>query len=37
MKKRILITGLAFCVLLLAVGGWTVQGIRWTLGGTAAA
>jgi hypothetical protein len=35
MKKRLLITGLALCVLLLAVGGWTVRGIRWTLGGGA--
>jgi hypothetical protein len=32
MKKRILLTVLAFCVLLLAVCGWTVQGIRWTFG-----
>jgi hypothetical protein len=32
MKKRILITVLAFCVLLLAVFGWTVQGMRWALG-----
>jgi hypothetical protein len=37
MKKRILITVLAFCVLLLAVFGWTVQGIRWTLGADTAA
>jgi hypothetical protein len=37
MNKRILLTGLALCVLLLAVGGWTVQGIRWTLGGPATA
>jgi hypothetical protein len=37
MKKRVLLTALALCVLLLAIGGWTVQGIRWTLGGTATA
>jgi hypothetical protein len=36
-KKRILLTVLALCVLLLAIGGWTVQGIRWTLGGAATA
>jgi hypothetical protein len=33
MQKRILITSVVIGVLLLAVGGWTVQGIRWTLGG----
>jgi hypothetical protein len=33
MKRVVLICLLAFGLLLLAVGGWTVQGLRWALGG----
>jgi hypothetical protein len=33
MKRTLLIALLAFGLLLLAVGGWTVKGIRWTLRG----
>jgi hypothetical protein len=29
MKKRMLIGTLALGVLLLAVAGWTVDGVRW--------
>ena len=30
MKRRMLLTTLAFGLLVLAVGGWLVQGVRWT-------
>ena len=30
MKRRLLFTTLAFGLLVLAVGGWLVQGLRWT-------
>jgi hypothetical protein len=33
MKRVVLISLLALGLLLLAVGGWTVQGLRWALGG----
>jgi hypothetical protein len=29
MKRRLLFTALAFALLVLAVGGWLVQGLRW--------
>jgi hypothetical protein len=31
MKRRFLLAGLALAILVLALGGWTVRGIRWTL------
>jgi len=34
MKRTLLITILAFGLLVLAVGGWAVQGVRWTLLGS---
>jgi hypothetical protein len=34
MKRLILIVALAFALLLLAVGAWTVQGARWVLTGS---
>ena len=33
MKRTFLLAFLALGLILLAVGGWTVQGIRWTLRG----
>jgi hypothetical protein len=33
MKRVVLISLLAIGLLLLALGGWTVQGARWALGG----
>jgi hypothetical protein len=33
MKRTLLIGLLALGLILLALGGWTVQGIRWTLRG----
>jgi hypothetical protein len=33
MKRTLLIALLALGLILLAVGAWTVQGIRWTLRG----
>jgi hypothetical protein len=33
MKRTLLIALLALGLILLAVGGWTVQGLRWVLGG----
>jgi len=30
MRRRLLFTTLAFGLLVLAVGGWLVQGLRWT-------
>jgi hypothetical protein len=30
MKRRLLFTALAFGLIVLAVGGWIVQGLRWT-------
>ena len=33
MKKRILFLLLVTGLLLLALGGWTVQGLRWALAG----
>jgi hypothetical protein len=30
MKRRLLFTSLAFGLIVLAVGGWIVQGLRWT-------
>jgi hypothetical protein len=34
MKRLVLISALAFALLLLAVGAWTVQGVRWVLTGS---
>ena len=31
MTRTLLLSFVVFAVLLLAVGGWTVRGIRWTL------
>jgi hypothetical protein len=33
MKRRLLFILIVTGLLLLALGGWTVQGLRWTLGG----
>jgi len=33
MKRLVLITMLALGLIVLAVGGWTAQGIRWALTG----
>ena len=33
MKKRLLLLLLVTGLLLLALGGWTVQGVRWAAGG----
>ena len=33
MKRTLLIALLALGLIVLAVGGWAVQGIRWTLRG----
>jgi hypothetical protein len=33
MKRTLLIALLALGLIVLAVAGWTVQGIRWTLRG----
>jgi hypothetical protein len=30
MKRRLLLTTLAFGLLFLALGGWLVQAVRWT-------
>ncbi len=30
MKRNFFFLFLAFAVLVLALGGWTVQGVRWT-------
>ena len=35
MKKRLLISGLVLGILVLALGGWTVKGLRRTLTGSA--
>ena len=32
MKRTLLIALLALGLILLAVGGWTIQGVRWALG-----
>jgi hypothetical protein len=32
MKRRLFFLGLGVTILALAVGGWTVDGLRWTLG-----
>jgi len=32
MKRRLLISVLALAVILIAAGGWTVDGARWALG-----
>ena len=29
MKGKVFLGSLAFAVLVLAVGGWTVRGVRW--------
>jgi hypothetical protein len=29
MKKRLLLSALAFGILAFAVAGWTVDGVRW--------
>jgi hypothetical protein len=31
MKRRLVITGIFFALLLVAVAGWTVQGVRRAL------
>ena len=33
MKKTLLIGAVILGVLLLAVGGWTVRGVRWAVAG----
>jgi hypothetical protein len=33
MKKMIFIGAVIFGILLLAVGGWTVRGVRWAVAG----
>jgi hypothetical protein len=33
MKRRLLFVVLALAVVLVAVAGWTVEGIRWALTG----
>ena len=33
MKRTLLIALFALGLILLAIGGWTVQGVRWTLRG----
>jgi hypothetical protein len=33
MKRRLLFLLLVTGLLLLALGGWTVQGVRWTVSG----
>jgi hypothetical protein len=30
MKRRLFFTGLALAILLLALGGWAVQALRWS-------
>jgi hypothetical protein len=34
MRRRLLFTGLALALLLLALLGWTVEGIRWVATGS---
>jgi hypothetical protein len=34
MKRRLLFIVLALAVVLVAVGGWTVEGLRWALTGS---
>jgi len=34
MKRSFLLTLLAIAFITLALGGWLVQGVRWTLSGT---
>jgi hypothetical protein len=34
MKRLLVISLLALAVLLLALGAWAVQGVRWTLTGS---
>jgi hypothetical protein len=34
MKRWLLLSLLAFGLLLLALAGWAVQGVRWTLTGS---
>jgi hypothetical protein len=33
-KRRLLFFGLALVIVLVAVGGWVVEGARWTLTGS---
>jgi hypothetical protein len=33
MKRNLFIGTVVFAVLLLAVGGWTVRGVRWAVTG----
>jgi hypothetical protein len=33
MKRIVLISAVVFGILLLAVGGWTVRGVRWAVTG----
>jgi hypothetical protein len=37
MKRKVFLGSLAFAVLVLAVGGWTVQGVRWAFAAPARA
>jgi outer membrane lipopolysaccharide assembly protein LptE/RlpB len=37
MKRRLFFTALALAVLVLAVCGWTVRGMRWTIAAPARA
>jgi hypothetical protein len=34
MRRRLLFTGLALALLVLALLGWTVEGIRWVATGS---
>jgi len=37
MKRRFLLTALALAILVLALAGWTVRGMRWTVAAPARA
>jgi hypothetical protein len=37
MKRKLFFGSLAFAVLVLALGGWTVQGVRWAFAAPARA
>lgn len=34
MKRRLLFLALALAIVLVAVGGWAVDGVRWALTGS---
>jgi hypothetical protein len=33
MKRKLFLSAVVFAVLLFAVGGWTVRGVRWAVTG----